>query len=625
MAFNELGRMHMIHLAQATQALQHRGPDHQNTYLEERIGLGHRRLSVIDPSPLGHQPMTDPSGRYTIVYNGEIYNYQQLRQSLQNQGVEFSSQSDTEVLLHLYITKGAQCLDDLQGCFAFAIFDSQNQELFLARDRLGVNPLLYYYDEDKLAFASEMKSLLAYNIPKELQWDSLLLYLQLNYVPGPQTMLKGVQKLMPGHYLKANKEGITQYRYYQISYDAHNIITDDYATEQNHLTKLLEEAVVKRLVSDVPLGAFLSGGVDSSIVVAIASKHLDELHTFSIGYQDQPFFDETHYAQLVAKQFNTRHSVFSLTQRELIQHLQEVWDHLDEPFGDSSVLPTYILSKYTRNAITVALSGDGADELFGGYHKHLAFHRSLQGGWFNSFTRILAPIAAFFPKSRHSRWANKARQMQRYVKGLDLSLKDRYWFWAGLASFEEASLLLNKPQLSDSLERQATDRAQEFTKHFHNTSTLNDVLYADMQMVLPFDMLSKVDWMSMAHGLEVRVPFTDHHLVDFAFSLPSQHKVQGNLRKKILQDAYRDILPKKLYNRPKKGFEVPLWDWMKTELRGTIDNELLADHFIADQGIFDKDSIIQLKQQLWSKDPGDTPARIWGLLVFQNWWKKYFL
>ena len=625
MAFNELGRMHMIHLAQATQILAHRGPDFQDTYIEERIGLGHRRLAIIDTSPAGNQPMTDSSGRYTIVYNGEIYNYQSLRTTLQNQGIEFSSTSDTEVLLHLFINKGVQCLQELQGCFAFAIYDRHEQELTLARDRLGVNPLIYYSDEDKFVFASEMKSLLAYNLPKALDRNSLALYLQLNYLPGPQTMLEGVLKLEPGHYLKVDQKGASVFQYYTVPEPISSSIALSYSGQKERLRTLMEESVVKRLVSDVPLGAFLSGGIDSSVVVALASKHLDELHTFSIGYQDQPYFDETHYAQLVAKKFNTKHTVFSLTQAELFQNLQHVWDHLDEPFGDSSALPTYILSKYTKKSITVALSGDGADELFGGYHKHLAFNRSIEGGWFNNLATILAPLAQVIPKSRNSSLANTARQLQRYTSGLKLSCSQRYWLWASIASETQAVKLLN-PSVRESLMLdQLKNRIQPFISHLNDSTTINEVLNADMRLVLPYDMLTKVDWMSMAHGLEVRVPFTDRDLVAFAFSLPQDSKVKGSQRKRILQDSYREILPKELYNRPKKGFEVPLLNWMQGELKGIIENDLLSNSFLDDQGIFDPAEMTQLKKQLWSKDPQDAPARIWGLLVFQNWWKKYFL
>jgi asparagine synthase (glutamine-hydrolysing) len=624
MAFNEIGRMHMIHLAHATSLLKHRGPDYQNTFIDERVGLGHRRLAVLDPSPQGHQPMADASGRYRITYNGEIYNYKELRRQLQNKGVEFTSESDTEVLLNLYIHHGTGCLEMLNGCFSLAILDGLKNELFLARDRFGINPLLYYHDNDKFIFASEMRSLLAYNIPKVLDYESLNLYLELNYVPAPFSMLTGVKKLLPGEYLRINSAEVLPQRYYQIPHSSNPVEKLTYTQEKTKIVSLMEEAVAKRLVSDVPLGAFLSGGIDSSIVVAMASRYRDHLSTFSIGYVDQPFFDETKYAQLVANKFNTSHTVYRLNKQDLYNHLFEVWDHLDEPFADSSALPTYILSKYTRQSVTVALSGDGADELFGGYNKHLGLQRSLEGGFSNSLVSMLAPLLTFFPKSRNNAISNKIRQLDRMAHGLSLSMPDRYWFWAGIASHQQALTLLNSESLVNLNQAAVEGRRLQILKHLGPNVDLNDILFTDMQLVLPNDMLCKVDWMSMAHGLEVRVPFLDHDLVNFAFSLAPDSKVHLGMRKRILQDSFKEVLPKELYNRPKKGFEVPLLDWMRTELNSVIEKELLNEDLLQDQGIFDVDHVNRLKKKLHSNNSEDSAARVWGLLVFQKWWQKYF-
>ena len=378
------------------------------------------------------------------------------------------------------------------------------------------------------------------------------------------------------------------------------------------------------MVSDVPLGAFLSGGIDSSVVVALASKYTDQLSTFSIGYKDQPFFDETKYAKLVADKFNTRHTVFTLNNQELYDHLFNVWDHLDEPFADSSVLPTYILSKYTRQSVTVALSGDGADELFAGYNKHLALKRSMNDSIANSVIKTLAPLTAILPKSRNSHFTNKFRQLDRMARGLRMSLQDRYWFWAGIATQQEALALLSNEALVNLNQPAAEGRRRQILKQINLDSNLNDLLYTDMKLVLPNDMLSKVDWMSMAHGLEVRVPFLDHDLVNYVFGLPPELKVGNKMRKRILQDTFREILPKELYNRPKKGFEVPLLHWMRNELNGLIENELLSTRLLQDQNIFDVDQVNILKKRLHGRNPADSPARIWSLLVFQKWWLRYF-
>ncbi len=623
MAFNEIGRMHMIHLTSATKLLEHRGPDFQNTFVHKRTGLGHRRLSVIDPTSRGNQPMSDPEGRYRIVYNGEIYNYRELRQQLQNNGVDFSSESDTEVLLNLYIHHGTECLKLLNGCFAFAIFDLLKNELFLARDRFGINPLLYYQDKDKFVFASEMRALLAYNIPKALDYESLNLYLELNYVPAPFTMLEGVRKLLPGQYLRINSPEVQPHYYYQIPYPSMQSTLQTYEDQKEKMFSLLEESVKKRLVADVSVGAFLSGSIDSSAIVALASKYKNQLSTFSIGYRDHPFFDETNYAKLVSAKFGTRHTVFNLSNQELCDHLFDVWDHLDEPFADNSALSTYIISKYARQSVTVAFSGGGADELFAGYNKHLALNRSMSNSLTNSVIKTLAPLASILPKSRNNPLTNKFRQLDRMARGLKLSLPDRYWFWAGIVSKKEALAVLSAEVLVNLNQAAVEGRRQQVLKLIHPDSNLNDILNTDMNFILPNDMLSKVDWMSMAHGLEVRLPFLDHNLVNFVFNLPVASKIKHGTRIGILQDAFREILPKELYNRPKKGIDVPLLNWMRTELQGVIEDEFLSNSVLQEQGIFDVNYVHWLKQQLFKRDPQDSPQRIWGLLVFQKWWQKY--
>lgn len=613
----------MIHLASATDLLKHRGPDHQNTFVAEHTALGHRRLSVLDPTPNGHQPMVDSSGRYHIVYNGEIYNYRELRRKLQNGGVEFRSNTDTEVLLNLYVKFGERCLEQLNGCFAFAVYDSKQEELFLARDRFGINPLLYYCDQNKFVFGSEMRSLLSYNIPRRLDYESLNLYLELNYVPAPFTMLDGIKKLLPGEYLRINGPKTAPQRYYTIPKQAHLDLTETYDQQKSRLLSLVEEAVASRMVSDVPLGAFLSGGIDSSIVVAMASRHTELLNTFSIGFPAQPFFDETRYAQLVANKFETRHTVFNLSTQELYQHLGDLWEHLDEPFADSSALPSYILSKYARQSVTVALSGDGADELFAGYNKHLALNRSLNRGVINTLISTLAPVASIFPTSRNSTISNKARQLKRMAQGLKLNVQERYWFWAGIAGRKEAWDLFNAGTLVNINRAAVEGRRLQLIKTLGAKPGLNEILQTDLELVLPNDMLTKVDWTSMAHGLEVRVPFLDHKLVNYVSQLPPEAKINKGMRKRILQDAFKEILPKQLYKRPKKGFEVPLLGWMRNELNGVIENELLSERVLEEQGLFDVSHVSKLKQRLRSINPADSPARIWGLLVFQKWWQKY--
>ena len=624
-AFNEVGRFNMINLARATAALEKRGPDNQGMYTEYFMGLGHRRLSIIDTSPDGNQPMKDETGRFTIVFNGEIYNYEKLRNELVNQGVHFKSRSDTEVLLNLYIREKEQCLDRLNGFFAFAIYDKEENSLFVARDRIGIKPLLYYKDQDKVIFASEMKSLLAYGIDRSIDYTSLYQYLQLNYIPAPSSILKGVKKLMPGHYLKIKDRAVKISRYYHIPYEKKQLNPDQlsYEKQKTKLIELLDESVRKRLVADVPLGAFLSGGIDSSVITALATRHRDELNTFSIGYSDEPYFDETRYANLVARKFKTQHTVFSLSNRDLYDHLFDILDYLDEPFADSSAIPVYILSKRTRKTATVALSGDGADEVFSGYNKHQAAFKAMQGGTAVQLVKSLLPLWNALPKSRNNPLANKVRQFQRFAVGMQLNDRERYWQWATLASGFEAMAVLHPETKEKVSVEEFKQRKKDILVHFNGEASLNDVLYTDMHMVLTNDMLTKVDSMSMANSLEVRVPFLDHNVVNYAFSLPEESKINGQMKKRILQDAFRDILPPELYRRPKHGFEVPLLKWFRNELRSLIEHDLLAKDFVEGQGIFDYAGINQLKKQLFSKNPEDVHARIWALIVFQSWWKKY--
>ncbi len=625
LAFNEVGRFNMINLARATAALEKRGPDHQGMYTEYFAGIGHRRLSIIDTSADGNQPMKDETGRFCIVFNGEIYNYQKLGEELVNQGINLRSKSDTEVLLNLYIREKERCLEKLNGFFAFAIYDKEENSLFIARDRMGIKPLLYYQDEDKVIFASEMKSLLSYGIEKSIDHTSLYQYLQFNYIPAPNTIFGSVKKLMPGHYLKIKDRAVSINQYYQIPYHKDHLNPDklNYEQQKARLIELLDDSVKRRLVSDVPLGAFLSGGIDSSVITALAARHRDHLNTFSIGYRDEPFFDETKYANAVAKKFNTHHTVFSLSNRDLYDHLFDILEYLDEPFADSSAIPVYILSKNTRKTATVALSGDGADEVFSGYNKHQAAFRAIEGGTAAQAIKSLLPLWNALPKSRSNPLGNKVRQFQRFARGMKLDDRERYWQWAAIASDLEALSILSADVRAKIGMEEFQQRKQHILKGFNGKGSINDVLYTDMQLVLTNDMLTKVDLMSMANSLEVRVPFLDHHVVNFAFTLPEDSKINARMKKRILQDAFRDILPSELYKRPKHGFEVPLLKWFRNDLRSLIENDLLEEKFIENQGIFDYAGIRQLKQKLFSNNPEDVHARIWALIVFQSWWKKY--
>ncbi|HEV8506312.1 MAG TPA: asparagine synthase (glutamine-hydrolyzing) [Chitinophagaceae bacterium] len=623
LSFSETGSRQLLKVEAANGKMLKRGPDGGNFSIQESAALGHRRLSIIDTSDNASQPMSDPSGRYTITFNGEIFNYQELREKYFPDKGDWHSHSDTEVLLHLFIKLKENCLSLLSGFFAFAIYDKQKQELFLARDRFGKKPIHYFRDENYFAFASELKALMAYDIPKKLNYTSLVQYLQLNYIPQPFSILEGVRKLEAGHYLLISQNTFEIKPYYELkwTYTNRSIGFDEACSK---LEVLMDDSVRKRLISDVPLGAFLSGGIDSSVVVALASQHTKHLNTFSIGYADNVFFDETYYANLVAKRYQTNHTVFSLSNHHFLEHINDILSYIDEPFADSSAIPEFILSFYTRKHVTVALSGDGGDEVFAGYNKHAAELRIREKSFLNSLVTAGQPIWKSLPQSRNKKSTNFFRQLNRFAEGAKLDVKERYWRWAGFLTEQQAWNLLTPGSQTKIDSNAFGNQKRNLLQYLKDGDSLEDLLATDIGLVLLSDMLVKVDLMSMANSLEVRSPFLDHEVVDFAFSLPTCYKIDKNMKKKIVQDTFRKYLPAELYNRPKHGFEIPLLDWFKKELRAMITDDLLNDKFVAEQGIFDARSVHQLKAKLFSNNPGDAHATVWALIVFQSWWRNYF-
>ena len=629
LAFSTSGKERLSQIGHANAQLYRRGPDSGAEYTGEQIALGHRRLSVIDTTSCAAQPMKDVSGRYVIAFNGEIFNFAQLSEQYLGPVWERiggpKSHSDTEVLLYLLIEYGPACLEWLSGFFAFAFWDTEKGELLLARDRFGKKPLLYYDSNDYFAFASEMKALFGWGIPRKLNYTALHQYLQLNYVPQPQSMISGVQKLKPAHYIIIGKDGIAAYKpYYVLRTHPESYGKLSYEAAQQELIKKMDAAVEERLISDVPLGAFLSGGIDSSVIVALASRHTDKLSTFSVGYKDNPFFDETKYARLVADKYKTDHTIFSLTNDDFLAHVGGVLDYLDEPFADSSAIPVYILSHLTRKHVTVALSGDGGDEVFAGYNKHGAEWRVRQDSLLNSLVKAGHPIWKALPRSRNGKFTNKFRQLHRFAEGAKLGERERYWRWAAFNNPQQAGALL-QPAAQASVDMPLMEMEKAALLDVIGKSDYNEMLVADMNLVLLSDMLVKVDMMSMANSLEIRSPFLDYKVVDFAFGLPAEYKISKGLKKRIVQDAFRPMLPEELYNRPKQGFEIPLLGWFRNELWSLINDDLLDRKFVAEQGIFNPDATEALKQKLKSNNPEDSHATIWALIVFQHWWKKYMV
>lgn len=633
-ALTEKGKEFHSKLDAAIATMALRGPDGNGKYLEGSAALGHARLAIIDTSASANQPFLDASGRYSIVFNGEIFNYKEVEAQLTN--FKPRTSSDTEILLQGFVEWGEKVLEKLNGFFALAIHDKETDELFLARDRMGIKPLLVYQDENAIVFGSEMKSLMAFGIPKVIDADSQFLYHQFNYTPYPETIFKNVLELEPGTWMKIRSSEVLSGTFWSIPKPTAPKTKMSYEQAQQKLRELIEKSVQRRMIADVPLGSFLSGGIDSSIIATLAARQTDKLNTFSIGYADEPLFDETHYAEAVAKNIGSNHTVFKLTNDDLYADLHNVLNYIDRPFADSSALPVHILCRHTRKHVTVALSGDGADELFSGYNKHAAEFRARNLGVKEQMVAALKPLWFLLPASRNSSFGNTVRQLQKFSEGVSLGAKDRYWNWASFMSEKEVQRLMFKAHgeaagsefpLSKGVARNEPgdleERKNRLTAKLASTNDLDEVLYTDLHQVLRNDMLTKVDLMSMANSLEVRVPFLDHKVVEFACSLPEEYKITSTIRKRILQETFRADLPEMLFRRPKHGFEVPLLNWFKGELNSLITDDLLSKKLIDEQQLFNWSAIQTLLNKLHSNDPGDSATHIWNLIVFQTWWKRY--
>ena len=599
---------------EATHDLYLRGPDGFGIYRDEQTAMGHRRLSIIDISNAGAQPFYSKDKRYVLVFNGEIFNFKELAQ-LYLPTIQFRSKSDTEVLLELLIAKGENTLELLNGFFAFAFYDKETKQMLVARDRYGVKPLYISKSEKAFCFASSLNSVMRYLDKKEICNKALNLYLHLNYIPSPYSIYEGVEKLMPGHYIKIHNQKIQEHSYYELK-NVHHEYIQTYDQAKLRLHDLLSDAINKRLISDVPLGCFLSGGIDSSVVSAVAARQIPQLHTFSLGFTDNSFFDETKYAEAVAKHIGAHHTTFRVSTEEMYGQLFPFLDTLDEPFADSSALAVYMLSKFTRKHVTVSLSGDGADELFAGYNKHSALLSSMHPGIKEHVVKLAGGILGHVPKSRHSKIGNLMRKAHKYSVGLKLSDAERYWRWAGFYNQNQLAQMLMHPNPNHEMD---VVKAR-YLAPFNDAIDFNKVLQADFGLVLQGDMLVKVDSMSMANSLEVRTPFLDYRVVDFVFSLPHHFKIDSKRRKKLLIDTFSSYLPNEIFSRPKKGFEIPLHNWFEKHLKTLIKDELLNDTFIQEQGIFNPVEIRKLLQQVFSPSPDDATAKVWALIVFQHWW-----
>lgn len=606
-------------LKKMTSCLSHRGPDDEGIYIKNNIGLGHRRLSIIDLSSFASQPMSNEDETIWIVFNGEIYNFLELRKDLIGRGHLFRSRSDTETILHLYEDYGIECLRYLRGMFAFAIWDEKVQSLFIARDRVGKKPLYYWHSLDTFSFASEIKSILQDKTFEKIpDFTALHHYLTYQDVPSPWTAFKNIKKLPPSHYLIYKNGKVTIKRYWKISYiPKHTMPVNELKKE---ILERLKEAVRIRLISDVPLGAFLSGGIDSSAVVAMMSEVMNKpVKTFSIGFKEDTY-NELKYAQVVAKKFRTEHTEFIIEPKALDIIDKLIW-HYNEPFADSSAIPTYYVSKLAREHVTVVLNGDGGDENFAGYGRYVAnqismwMHRILP----SSIVKLISPVISLMPhgKSPNNFFWRLKRFLGEYIKSPEM--RNAHW----LCHFTSD---MKKELYTDDFFRQvsSTDSFDLIINKYREAeanSFLDKTLYADVMMYLPDDLLVKVDIASMANSLEARSPFLDHEFMEFVARIPSELKLNGSITKYILKETLKGILPDEVLYREKMGFGVPIDHWFRNELRDMAYDIILSEKAIS-RGYFKKETIKRILDEHMS-NKWNWHNHIWNLLMLELWHRMF--
>ena len=602
-----------------TAVLTHRGPDQSGTWFDANTALGHRRLSIIDLDS-GRQPLANEDGSVQVVFNGEIYNYRELRNDLQGRGHRFATQSDTEVIVHLYEEYGDDCVDHLRGMFALAVRDVRRQRLLLARDRMGQKPLVYREDPGRLLFASELKALLQVpGAPRELDPVSLDQFLTYQYVPHPRTMLSGYSKLPPAHRAIYENGQLTIQRYWRPGYED-PIEGRSQREWQDALRETLSEAVRLRLRSDVPLGAFLSGGVDSTIIAGLMQQQSgDPVHTFSIGFPVKQF-DERDYARMAAEHLGTVHHE-SVVEPRALEILPKLAWHYDEPFGDCSAIPTMYLSEMTRREVTVALSGDGGDELFAGYDRYRAV---ALGGRIDRLPGPLRAVAAspawrLLPAS--TRQKSLLRRARRFADALGEAPERRYLKWVGIFDANRRNDLWTDQFRERLGEHDAAGFLLDAYGECPDRDFVTRTTCSDVLTYLPCDILTKVDIASMAYSLECRSPLLDHHVVELAARMPMSLKRQGSRGKTILVETFSDLLPEKIRSRPKMGFGVPLDHWFRNELRPLLEDVLL-DPMAISRGHFRPEAIRQLVDEHVS-NRWDHSYRLWCLLCLEVWHRIY--
>ena len=615
-------------LAKMIASLRHRGPDDHGTYLQDMqlepssgsepgVALGFRRLAIIDLQT-GNQPLGNEDGSIQVIFNGEIYNFLELRNRLKRLGHEFRTESDTETIVHLYEEEGTDCFQQLNGMFSLAIWNQRQRKLILARDRFGQKPLFYRQQNGRLTFASELKGILEVpGTPRTINPHAIDLYLTYQYIPHPHSIFEGISKLPPGHYAVYEDDQLQVHPYWQLA--GQREASWDPAEAQQRTVDLLRDSVRMRMQSDVPLGAFLSGGVDSSLIVALMQQESSNpVKTFSIGFPVREY-DETNYARQVAAHLGTDHHEFQV-EPDAVEILPQLAWHYDEPFADSSAIPTWYVAQQTRQHVTVALSGDGGDELFAGYPRYQAVRLA---GWFDRMQPVKRLAGAKFWQNLpgSNRYKSYARRWKRFAEPLHESPINRYLEWISIFGDSQRLSLYN-----DNFYQQLRDAdsgwfLQSAWQQYERRDAITAISLTDLATYLPCDLMTKVDIATMAHSLECRQPFLDYRLVEFAASLPIKMKLGIKKSKLLLQKAFADQLPEQIWNRKKMGFGVPLDHWFRNELK-PLTHDVLLDPQARCHEFFQPEAIQELVQQHESSQR-DHSQRLWAVLFLEMWMREW--
>jgi len=602
--------------------ISHRGPDDEGHYISGDVALGMRRLSIIDLAH-GHQPISNEDETVWVILNGEIYNFQKLRDELESKGHRFRTRTDTEVIVHLYDDVGLECFRRLRGMFALALWDTKRKRLVLGRDRIGEKPLYFRREPHRFLFASELKSLLqADGVPRRLKFAALREYLSLGYVPAPLSMLDGIEKLLPGHYLVVDQERIEDHQYWDVPFGQPEKHTEQEWIERTR-SKLLE-TVRMQLVSDVPLGAFLSGGLDSSsIVAAMAQMTGRPVKTYSIGYQgEHSYYNELPYAKVVAQAFGTDHHEI-VVRPEVSELLPKLVWHLDEPVADSACLTTYLVSKLARQSVTVILSGVGGDELFGGYRRYLGdsmlrYYRHLPGPLRRKW---LPALLARIPQDRHSLWKDYARYAAAFVNSAELDAASRYIEYVTLFPPQTQGNLLIEGATQSGGSAFAISTLRGYFNHCGDPDDLNRIIYADLKTSLADDLLAMTDRMTMAASIECRAPLVDHEMIELASHMPSNLKVRGFQMKYLMKQAVAPWLPREILERKKRGFGAPMGAWLRKDIQPMV-SELLSEEATRKRGLFSWPAIQQLLAD-HSAERKDYTDQLFSLVMLELWLQAF--